>query len=94
MKNEFYVTAYRFHVKDRNKLLVQGWFQENEFGENKLIASIDGEKLSYETEQYTDVVDAHQCADGKTEIKNRVFLWISLLQTGEKNRNLYWKIAI
>lgn len=78
MKNEFYVTAYRFHVKDRNKLLVQGWFQENEFGENELTASIDGEKLSYETEQYTDVVDAHQCADGKTEIKNRVFLWISL----------------
>ena len=24
MKNEFYVTAYRFHVKDRNTLLIQG----------------------------------------------------------------------
>lgn len=23
MKNEFYVTACRFHVKDRNKLLIQ-----------------------------------------------------------------------
>lgn len=28
MKNEFYVTAYRFHVKDRNTLLIQGVAQE------------------------------------------------------------------
>ena len=41
MKNEFYVTAYRFHVKDRNTLLIQGWFAENEMGENQLVASID-----------------------------------------------------
>ena len=70
MKNEFYVTAYRFHVKDRNTLLIQGWFAENEMGENQLVASIDDEKLVYKTEQHTDVVDAHQCADGKAEIKN------------------------
>ncbi len=43
MKNEFYVTAYRFHVKDRNTLLIQGWFAENEMG-NQLVASIDDEK--------------------------------------------------
>ena len=78
MKNEFYVTAYRFHVKDRNTLLIQGWFAENEMGENQLVASIDDEKLVYKTEQHTDVVDAHQCADGKAEIKNRMYLWVKL----------------
>lgn len=51
MKNEFYVTAYRFHVKDRNTLLIQGWFAENEMGENQLVARIDDEKLVYKTEQ-------------------------------------------
>ena len=52
MKNEFYVTAYRFHVKDRNTLLIQGWFAENEMGENQLVASIDDEKLVYKTAAY------------------------------------------
>ena len=41
MKNEFYVTACRFHVKDRNKLLIQGWFQDNEFGKNVLSVYLD-----------------------------------------------------
>ena len=72
------MTAYRFHVKDRNTLLIQGWFAENEMGENQLVASIDDEKLVYKTEQHTDVVDAHQCADGKAEIKNRMYLWVKL----------------
>ena len=29
-------------------------------------------------DRHTDVVDAHQCADGKAEIKNRMYLWVKL----------------
>ena len=29
MKNKFIATTYRFHTKDKNKFLVNGWFREN-----------------------------------------------------------------
>lgn len=78
MKNEFYVTACRFHVKDRNKLLIQGWFQENEPGENRIRIYMDETELQYETEQFTDIADAHKCVNGRAETKNRYYLWIQL----------------
>lgn len=88
MKNEFYVTAYRFHAKDRNTLLIQGWFQENEIGDNQLVVNMDGENLDYATEQHADVVDAHQCADGKAEVKNRVYLWVRLPKDWQERKCL------
>ena len=78
MKNEFYVTACRFHVKDRNKLLIQGWFQENDFGDNALAVYLDQAELKYEIQYLTDVVEAKLCLDGKAEVKNRYYLWIEL----------------
>ena len=88
MKNEFYVTAYRFHVKDRNTLLIQGWFQENEIGDNQLVVNMDGENLDYATEQHADVVDAHQYAYGKAEVKNRVYLWVRLPKDWQERKCL------
>lgn len=78
MKNEFYVTACRFHVKDRNKLLIQGWFQDNEFGKNVLSVYLDEQKLEYEVEQFTDIAEAHKCVNGRPVVKNRYYLWIPL----------------
>ncbi len=78
MKNEFYVTAYRFHVKDRNTLLIQGWLAENEWGRINSSQVLMMKSWFIKTEQHTDVVDAHQCADGKAEIKNRMYLWVKL----------------
>ena len=72
MKNEFYVTACRFHVKDRNKLLIQGWFQDNEFGKNVLSVYLDEQKLEYEVEQFTDIAEAHKCVNGRPVVKNSI----------------------
>lgn len=88
MKNEFYITSYRFHVIDDNKFLIQGWFQENEFGENKLVVTMDDEELTYTTEKYTDVIEARQCTSGKTEIKNRIYLWIQLPKDWKERKKL------
>lgn len=78
MKNEFYVTTCRFHVLDRSKLLIQGWFQENKFGKNKLHVYMDKKELQYEIEQMTDIMDAHRAPNDTTEAKNRYYLWITL----------------
>ena len=74
MKNEFYITSYRFHVIDDNKFLIQGWFQENEFGENKLVVTMHDVELTYTTEKYTDVIQPPQSTTEKTQIKNRIYL--------------------
>lgn len=87
MKNEFYVTACRFHVKDRNKLLIQGWFQDNEFGKNVLSVYLDEQKLEYEVEQFTDIAEAHKCVNGRPVVKTDIIYGSRFRKIGEAVRN-------
>ena len=36
MKNRFVVTTCRFHTKEKNKLLIMGWFWENQVNDNRI----------------------------------------------------------
>ena len=38
MKNNFVVSACRFHTKDNKKLLVAGYFEEDAIGDNQIRA--------------------------------------------------------
>ena len=68
MNNNFIVTTCRFHTKEKDKLLVVGYFDENDIGDNKLTFQLDGEQLSFETQK-----------SGKGKyISKDYFLWIDL----------------
>lgn len=51
MENQFNVTICRFHTKVKNKLLIIGWFCENEIGENQLLVCLDRKKLPFSMEE-------------------------------------------
>lgn len=51
MKNEFYVTAYRFHVKDRNTLLIQGVAQEGLDIKKQIKVQFDEKVIEFKVEK-------------------------------------------
>ena len=44
-KNEFKIIRYRLRVGKPNTLLVQGWFTDNDIGENELLFLLDDKRL-------------------------------------------------
>ena len=50
MENQFNVTICRFHTKAKNKLLIIGWFNQNEIGGNQLLVCLDKKKLPFSME--------------------------------------------
>lgn len=41
MNNKYVITSCRFHVKNANRLFVDGWFYENQMGDNQLKVYVD-----------------------------------------------------
>ena len=52
MKNKFYVTACRFHVKDKNTLLIQGVAQEGLDIKRKIKVQFDKKAIEFEAEKF------------------------------------------
>lgn len=77
MKNKFYVTACRFHTKEENKLLVTGWFHQNEIGENQLLVCMDKKKLRFSMEEAEVGRSAMKMKDGIL-ITKEYLLWVDL----------------
>ena len=77
MNNNFIVTTCRFHTKEKDKILIAGYFDENDIGDNKLIFQLDGEQLSFEIQEKERLLANQTSRTGKNIYKD-YFLWISL----------------
>ena len=77
MKNSFYVTACRFHTKEKDKLLIIGYFLNNVMEGNCPIIMLDDMELNYtfEERQWNPVFFKE--INGK-KITQEYFLWATL----------------
>ena len=50
MENAFYIAACRFHVKEKDRLLITGYFLDNRPDGNRIEIRLDGKKLFYTTD--------------------------------------------
>lgn len=77
MKNKFYVTTCRFHTKEENKLLIVGWFHQNEIGDNQLLVCLDKKKLRFSVDQ-AELGKNLIKRKGGIQITRQYFLWVDL----------------
>ena len=47
MENAFYIVACRFHVREKDRLLITGYFLENRPDGNRIEIRLDGKKMFY-----------------------------------------------
>lgn len=77
MENAFYIVACRFHVREKDRLLITGYFLENRPDGNRIEIRLDGKKLFYTT----DGIRLHPLKFRKIRkrlITKQFFLWIHL----------------
>lgn len=77
MKNSFYIIACRFHTKEKNKLLITGYFRENKPDGNRITIRLDGKELYYTM----DGIRLHPMRFRRVKkklITRQYFLWIRL----------------
>lgn len=87
MKNSFYVTACRFHTKEKDKLLIIGYFMNNEMGDNRPIVMLDHERLDYVSEERRLLPTCFKEINGK-KITKEYFLWVNLPEKWREYREL------
>ena len=83
MKNSFVLTTCRFHTKDNNKLLVAGYFEDNEINENRVCAQLDDEEIFCEIVERRRVFGGLLTKTGEP-INKEYLLWIQLPEDWEK----------
>ena len=77
MENAFYIATCRFHVKEKDRLLITGYFLDNRPDGNRIEIRLDGKKLFYTT----DGIRLHPLKFRKIRkrlITKQFFLWIHL----------------
>lgn len=77
MNNNFRVTQYRFHTKEKNKLLIIGYFDENLIGENELAARFNKQELPIQIEEVKCLFGALGFRNG-IQITKQYFVWVTL----------------
>mgnify|MGYP000862956993 CR=1 FL=1 len=88
MKNRFVVTVCRLHVKDKNKLLIMGWFWENQMSDNRLTVLLDKKELSFVVEEKDLVIGEQKERDGML-ITKQYYLWVNLPSNWKESKKLY-----
>lgn len=83
MENKFLVTACRFHTKKKNRLLIMGWFYQNEMKENQLLVCMDKKKIPFSIDEIDMERTLQKTREG-VPITNQYFLWIDLPKTWKK----------
>lgn len=83
MDNQFALTKQRFHVYDKKIYVINGWFRENDAGENSLHACLDQKKLKCRLEEKPLPASEARVMDG-CPINKQYFLWIDLPDDWEK----------
>ena len=78
MENAFYIVACRFHVREKDRLLITGYFLENRPDGNRIEIRLDGKKMFYTM----DGIRLHPMKipqDQKKDLlPNRFFFWVHL----------------
>ena len=77
MENAFYIATCRFHVKEKDRLLITGYFLDNRPDGNRIEIRLDGKELFYTT----DGIRLHPLKFRKIRkrlITKQFFLWIHL----------------
>nr|WP_288860002.1 glycosyltransferase family 2 protein [uncultured Faecalicatena sp.] len=77
MKNKFVVTACRFHAKEKDQLVITGWFWKNDIEDNKIVIVLDNKKLSYKMKEQDLLLREVKNKDGQL-ITKQYYLWINL----------------
>ena len=85
MNNKFVVTTCRLHAKDKSKLLLIGYFEENSMGSNELVVQLDDTVLSFEI-QVKERLLANQRSSKGIYISKDYYLWIELPKTWKNAR--------
>ena len=94
MTNKFKVSTLRFHTKEKNKLLVIGYFNENIIGENKLLVKLGHKELKCEIEAKERMLANTTSTTGKLITKD-YYIWISLPEDWEKaNKFQLWNCDV
>lgn len=84
MENAFYIATCRFHVKEKDRLLITGYFLDNRPDGNRIEIRLDGKKLFYTT----DGIRLHPLKFRKIRkrlITKQFFLWISSSERLERS---------
>lgn len=87
MDNKFVVTTCRLHAKDKNKLLLIGYFEENHKGNNELLVELDNTVLSFEVEEKERLIANKKSSKG-VYISKDYFLWVELPKTWRNSRTI------
>lgn len=77
MNNNFIISACRFHTKEKDKLLVVGYFEENLIAENKLSVRLDSKDVACLLEEKERMLTNTVSSTG-TSLTKDYFLWIDL----------------
>lgn len=87
MSNNFIVSTCRFHTKEKDKLLIIGYFDENDIGENQLTVQLDQVSLPFEIQEKERLMSNQRSTTGKYITKD-YFLWIDLPKGWKDNKKL------
>lgn len=88
MENAFYIATCRFHVKEKDRLLITGYFLDNRPDGNRIEIRLDGKELFYTT----DGIRLHPLKFRKIRkrlITKQFFFGYIFRKTGEKRPD--WK---
>lgn len=77
MNNNFRITICRFHTKEKDKLLVAGYFEEDDIGKNKISVQFDGKDVSFEMKEVKRILGGMGSRNGVSLTKD-YFIWIEL----------------
>lgn len=92
MDNKFRVSTYRFHTFEKNKLLITGFFDLDDIGEQKITVKLNRQELAYEIEEKKRLVGGSTFKMGNSITKD-YFIWIQLPKTWKKSRCLQINVS-
>lgn len=91
MSNRFEILTIRYKVDDPTKLLVAGWFAENQQKDTRLLFQMENEELKYETEEQKGSYIIAKGLSVKRIIDTEYFYWIQLPE--KMNANMQMSIS-
>jgi len=87
MENNFVTSGCRFHTKEKNKLLIIGYFEKNAMEENVLSIQLDGKDIPFTVDESTRQMGNLLTASGRFVTKD-FFVWVDLPSDWEKCKTL------
>lgn len=87
MSNNFTVSTCRFHTKEKDRLLIVGYFDNDDIDKNHFDVQLDQETISCEIEEKGRLMSNQKSSTGKY-ISKDYFLWIDLPNDWRKAKKL------